>query len=169
MSSVTPCFVGVPSMNSVCKYLLAEDRIKKQFQYQASVKLVGKQRWSVDRLSHTSGSSADAEEFDYIIAADRNSIRVDRKDFSDPSTTKAIRSFAKSTWESISSKPVLVAMVAFNKPLPPELGDILTFTSDRVLAQAVRDSAKPQRSRDDGIECWVLHSTCSHAKEIIRY
>ena len=156
-------------MNSICKYLLAEDRIKKHFQYQASVKLVGKQRWSVDRLSHTSESSADAEEFDYIIVADRNSLRVDRKDFSDPSTTKAVQSLAKSTRERVFSKPVLVAMVVFSKPLPPELGDILTFTSDRVLAQAMRDSAKPQRSRDDGLECWVLQSTCSHAKDIIRY
>ena len=155
-------------MNSICKYLLAEDRIKKHYQYQASVRLIGKQRWSIDRLSHTSESTADAEEFDYVIAADRNSIREDRKDFSDPSTKEVVRSFANSTWVGVFSEPVLVAMVVFSAPLPPELGDVLTLTADRVLAQATRDSSKPQRSRDDGLECWVLQSTSSHAKDIIR-
>lgn len=153
-------------MNSICKYLLAENRIEKHFQYQARVRRSASQLWSISHLHQDKATyeDQDAKLFDYVVMADRNSARADRKDFDD-----AIRSFASLTRTHVTSRPVLVAMVALNKPLPEELGDIVSFIGDGVIAQAIRDSAKPQRTREDGLECWVLQSTHSHAQNIIRY
>jgi hypothetical protein len=148
---------------------LSPERIKKEFQYQAAVKHTGGRSWTVDRLSHEVSETEDPHRYDYIVLADRNAVRNDRKDFADPSTMDVIGNFVDTLRKNVDSSPVLIAMVVLAAPLPADAGDVITFDHDPILAMATRDSSKPQRKRPDGKECWVLQSTTEHAQSIIKY
>lgn len=160
--------VGVPSMNSICKHLLSSASVNTVFQHQAAVKRLA-DSWTIGTLASAAAiDPADSAPFDYIISADRNSMREDRKDFSFPATAAALAPFARIVQQHLSSQPVLIAMLVLSRPLPADIGDILTFKDHPVLTQIIRDSSKPERERQDGRECWVLHSTSDHARRIIR-
>ena len=70
----------------------------------------------------------------------------------------------------MTSEPMLVAMIALppssSSSLQLSSNDILLF-DDPIISQITRDTSKPGWAREDGAECWVVHSTASYARTVM--
>ena len=98
----------------------------------------------------------------------RSAVNVDRKDFVDPGAQAVLQDYIRLVRTHVTSEPMLVAMIA----LPPSTSSDLSYNDvllcdDPIISQVTRDTSKPGRARDDGAECWVVHSTASYARKVM--
>lgn len=154
-------YVGYPAMNSICRNLLHHDNIRVKLQTRANASRSEK-HWSLS----DDKTKKDLGAFDWLISSDRLSGDYYRRDLKDAN----IEDFTSNVRKTKNVKS-LTAMVVFEKPLGLGI-DGVDFTGNcseyGSLGWAARDSSKPGRERDDGKECWVLQSSPSKAKELLK-
>lgn len=134
-------YVGTPAMNSICKHLVAAESIGKEFQLQGAMVKETSGRWTV---RDDAGASRGGE-FDVVVCADRNAVKEGRPDLASPSSMEAVGGFVELVRRHVSSRPALIAMLAFSEPLAQRMGEYVTVSDNDVLSLLVRDTSKPGR------------------------
>ena len=156
-------YVGVPTMNSIAKYLLDHERITVVFQTRACCSFdASKNKWSLTRHDDDS-PDASLGDFDWVVAGDRLSATNNRADLRHAPVDRF-----KETVQGIESIPILVLMVSFEEKLDvPFDGALFEGQEFGSLGWIARDSSKPTRARDDGQDCWVIQSNADAAREVL--
>lgn len=165
-------------MNSICHNLLNHTNIQVNTQTRANALYDNTSSTSCWKLIHEKNrNKTNLGTFDWIIATDRSSGNHFRKDLISGNVDEF-----RNGIRGIKSIKSLTAMVVFETAL--DLGvDGIQFdygnknynditeengNPNLALGWAARDSSKPGRERKDGKECWVLQSTPSAAKTILK-
>ncbi|KAL3700454.1 hypothetical protein R1sor_018476 [Riccia sorocarpa] len=164
-----PKYVGVPSMNSICKAMSRQPGIRSEFGTTvASVKWKEEGAGGIWHLRSKTGEDLGA--FRAVVVADKGlaSDRFTATTGLPPPLEKAGVPTLYEKMANIKSVSVFVVMVAFAEPLTSVPFDRFTIERSNCLSGAVRLSNKPGRKVHDRSECWVLHSTVYYANDIIK-
>ena len=88
----------------------------------------------------------------------------------DGSDSDGSDSVAAACWREMSALPpqsLFSLMIAFPTPLTGPQFDAAVVEDSDVVHFLSRDSSKPGRGRDDGVECWTAVSTEAFAREMV--
>lgn len=157
-------YVGVPSMNSICKALCREPGVESKFGSG-----VGRMEWLEDDnlWSLTGLDGQNLGHFTGVVASDKNMVSPKFTEVTGkpPPLDFNLAPEVAVKLQNIPVSPCFALMLAFAEPLSSIPAKGLLFENSEVLSWAYCDSSKPGRS--SASECWVLHSTMEYAKRVI--
>ncbi|KAL2331131.1 hypothetical protein Fmac_018712 [Flemingia macrophylla] len=157
-------YVGVPSMNSICKALCNESGVESKFGVG-----VGRIEWLHDeKLWSLSGvDGQNLGQFKGLVASDKNIVspRVAEVTGRLPPLDINLVTELSEKLLNLPVKPCFVVMLAFAEPQSTIPVKAFSFENSEVISRAYCDSSKPSRSTAS--ERWVLHSTAEYAEDII--
>lgn len=161
-------YVGVPSMNAICKLMVSNPLITCHFSCPVqgmATKENGKLQWHLKTIN---GSSLGI--FDWLVVGDRAAAANMINQSSSVLNSFGLKQLAHSLQDVYSPIPCLSLMVALKSGLPKSTFpyDSVSFKGSPILGWISRDSSKPGRERSDGQECWNIQSNPDFAKSVIK-
>mmetsp|Transcript_7647 Transcript_7647/g.11447 ORF Transcript_7647/g.11447 Transcript_7647/m.11447 type:complete len:213 (-) Transcript_7647:49-687(-) len=156
-------YVGVPYMNSICKYLVGVDSsIVTQFGRRIRVQPIIQSK-SINQDEVISGwnvicnsNNEDLGTYDFLISSDRG-FKVLSEDFNviPQALHPLYLNYLQNTVNSVTSAPILATMIVMKRSIPRDLFgyDGITFQwtegsdqeNNNILGWIARDSSKPNR------------------------
>ncbi|BDA48954.1 Renalase [Coccomyxa sp. Obi] len=158
-------YVGVPSMDAVCKGLAAHPNLQSHWGSKVTgISRLGDEGWEVQYESGREATPATGLH-SAVILADVMTVRQGSPgvlDLGEAGASPVIQQLRTVTGSPVFSLMVCLERSAVNAPF-----DGSSVAGCDVIQWVARDSSKPGRERSDGLECWVAMTTEAFAQQLL--